>query len=625
MTENDTCEINLKEVLSQEAGKSAVIDMKVLWQDLNVYEYTTKDGNKKEGRKLQIVLITKDASQYCIGVAKMTQRGGAKEIEELQKKWAVGTCWKLSKIVPDKTEKQAFISTSVKIAIELRKTESKMMLQSPDFPSAPAPTVSVADILTLREYQRFDLIALVTERNGERRANGSIICDCRLVGGSEIEAGKYASLPITLWFSDKDEMDGFDAHLKKTPLFFRGLQGRLEGDAVVVSTVKNFFAWTTAKGEKAQKLETDALKLCGDGADLQDVAALRANPTSTIDFLEGPATLTTAKHLSTGLALHALLGDQEDRTVQLNNVYVPAPEMHDQILTVDQTRLFAKLTIWDASGKAEVYFRAKAMLQLANLEESESEEYKARHSTGDVQNYILSSIRIQLKQQQKGSNEGKEQDAQAKWNHPNAVVVEAQAFNPESIPNGALRAAMLGTVTAEDTNTERLISAPLAQMTFSPFYNICAHGNGAEKALALLHFGEKSTGKQLQGGYRLISERVTDYTDDSKAEPTQKTCYAVIAICSIEKATDFRALQNDVHLVVISKMDHPAKPAKHRADLYIEAMERIKPEALKATKEMMVHMQQMTHVTGAAPADEEKGEPDNRKCARLGRYPTLGA
>ena len=105
MTQNDACEIKLKEVLSQEAGNSVVIDMKVLSSDLVVYEYTTRDGKKKEGRKLCITLITKDASQYCTGVAKMTPRGGVKEMEELHKKWAVGTCWKLSKIVPDKTEK----------------------------------------------------------------------------------------------------------------------------------------------------------------------------------------------------------------------------------------------------------------------------------------------------------------------------------------------------------------------------------------------------------------------------------------------------------------------------------------------------------------------------------------
>ena len=130
MTEQDAREIKLKEVLSQDAGKSAVIEMKVLAADLAVYEYQGRDGKKKEGRKLQIILITKDASQYCIGVAKMTPRGGVQEVEELQKKWTVGTCWKLSMIVTDKAEKQSYISTSVKTAIELRKRESKMLLQS---------------------------------------------------------------------------------------------------------------------------------------------------------------------------------------------------------------------------------------------------------------------------------------------------------------------------------------------------------------------------------------------------------------------------------------------------------------------------------------------------------------
>ena len=122
-----------------------------------------------------------------------------------------------------------------------------------------------------------------------------------------------------------------------------------------------------------------------------------------------------------------------------------------------------------------------------------------------------------------------------------------------------------------------------------------------------------------------MSERVTDFADDSQAEPTQKTCYAVIAICSIEKATDFRALPNDVHLVVISKMDEPAKPEKHRADLYIEAMERIPPEKLESAKQMMLQMQQMTRVRNAASSTEDDVEVNNTKCARLCRYPTLGA
>ena len=625
MAQNEACEIKLKEVLSQEAGKSAVIEMKVLSSDLAVYEYSTRDGKKKEGRKLTIILITKDASQYCIGVAKMTPRGGVKDMEEVQKKWAVGTCWKLSKIVPDKTEKQAYINTSVKIAIELRKTDSKMMLQSPDFPSVPAPNVSVANILTLREHQRFDLIALVTTKIGERRANGSIICDCRLVDGSETETGKYASLPITLWFSDQDDMNTFDAHVKKTPLLFMGLQGRFEDDTVVVSTVKNLFSWAVAKGDKAQRLESEAQKLCDDEANLTDVAALRANPISTIDFLAGSATLVTAKHLATGLALHALLGEEQDRLVQLNNVYITAPEIHDEILTIDKSRLFAKLAIWDQSGKAEIYFRGKAMCHLASLTDSEVAEYKAKHSEGELHHLILASIRVQLKKQQKEGNESQELDDQGKWNHPNAVVVEAQACDLESIPNAALRSVMHDTPDAEDTNTERLISAALAHMSPSPFYNMCGHGKGADKALALLHFSEKTTGKQLQGGFRLMSERVTDFTDDSKAEPTQKTCYAVIAICSVEKATDFRALPNDVHLVVISKMDEPAKPEKHRADLYIEAMERILPEKLESAKQMMLQMQQMTRVRNAASSTEDDVEVNNTKCARLCRYPTLGA
>ena len=91
------------------------------------------------------------------------------------------------------------------------------------------------------------------------------------------------------------------------------------------------------------------------------------------------------------------------------------------------------------------------------------------------------------------------------------------------------------------------------------------------------------------------------------------------------QATNFGALPNDIHLVVISKMGEPSKPEKHRADLYIEAMERIMPEKLESAKQMMLHMQQMMYVMSAASANEDEVEANNIKCARLGRYPTLGA
>ena len=90
-------EVSLKEVANSTAAKTATIEVKVIASHILTYEYETR-GKKEEGRKLYLLFITKDSSQYCIGVARM-QRGKHQELVELQKKIGRNTFWKLHKIV----------------------------------------------------------------------------------------------------------------------------------------------------------------------------------------------------------------------------------------------------------------------------------------------------------------------------------------------------------------------------------------------------------------------------------------------------------------------------------------------------------------------------------------------
>ena len=190
----------------------------------------------------------------------------------------------------------------------------------------------------------------------------------------------------------------------------------------------------------------------------------------------------------------------------------------------------------------------------------------------------------------------------------------------------ALRAALHGIMAADDPHTERLVAVPLAKLLRHPFYNMEANGNGADKAIAMLKFSEKTIGQTLKNdGFRLICDRVTDYTDDSVLEATNKNSYGVIAICSIEKSVNFRASKGEVHMVVITKVATPTKGDKHKADLYIEAMERVLPENLQNMKTTMLQLQQVTSVSRADDLTTEQTAVRNNKCRRLGSYPTLGA
>ena len=125
-------EVSLKEIANPTAAKTASVEFKVIGSAILTYEYDSKAGKKEEGCKLYVLLITKDASQYCTGVARM-QRGKKQEIADLQKKFAINTVWKLDGLVLDKQEKTAYIHSEPKIAINMRSTSVKSMLQSAAF------------------------------------------------------------------------------------------------------------------------------------------------------------------------------------------------------------------------------------------------------------------------------------------------------------------------------------------------------------------------------------------------------------------------------------------------------------------------------------------------------------
>ena len=85
-------------------------------------------------------------------------------------------------------DKPAFVHTSVRITIDLRKSEAQAMLQSSLFPEAPVPTCTVVDILQLQQMQRFDLMAIPAKIINERTSStGMCIIDVRLVDGSRKE------------------------------------------------------------------------------------------------------------------------------------------------------------------------------------------------------------------------------------------------------------------------------------------------------------------------------------------------------------------------------------------------------------------------------------------------------
>ena len=159
----------------------------------------------------------------------------------------------------------------------------------------------------------------------------------------------------------------------------------------------------------------------------------------------------------------------------------------------------------------------------------------------------------------------------------------------------------------------------------SPFYNMLADGKPVEKALTLLHFTQRSNGKQHAHGFRVITERAQDATAGAATELTKEKCYTTIALCTIEKVTDFSAAKDATAMAIISKVVAPSKPQQHAADLYIEAMEPVAKHDIPSSMEMMRQLQRISTAQSADPATSTEVAWQQRKCRRLLRYPTLQA
>ena len=85
------------------------------------YTYTWQ-GKEVHTQKLQIVLQSKIAEQYCLGVAKL-QKKDRTELKQMADRWQIGTTWRLKDLTLH-NDKPAYIHTPCRIAIDLRKAKA---------------------------------------------------------------------------------------------------------------------------------------------------------------------------------------------------------------------------------------------------------------------------------------------------------------------------------------------------------------------------------------------------------------------------------------------------------------------------------------------------------------------
>ena len=175
------------------------------------------------------------------------------------------------------------------------------------------------------------------------------------------------------------------------------LAGNNKDGNVQVRTIKDQSWWREAAGSKCLAMAEEAARMCGDDADLKDVATLQAfNAAASVDYTNPMATLTACRLVDPTCATSVCtLGEAAEHLYQLNHVYVALPNKEDRIKTKDD-RLFARLDVWDYSKKISLAFRSKAMLQLASLADDQAQEYEQLLANDELRHPLLASLRVHM-------------------------------------------------------------------------------------------------------------------------------------------------------------------------------------------------------------------------------------
>jgi len=474
-------------------------------------------------------------------------------------------------------------------------------------------------------------VAILAAVRSERRAGiGQNIADVSLIDGSKDARSNAAELgnatvPITLFYRSNEEFAVFKEHIGCTPLLFMCLAGNLGTDKKVnVSTLKDQSWWEKASGTKCDMMKEQAGMLCDASTARADVAQLATfQPKEAADYTGVPATLSACSLLTSSAKHDRLLGSEDEQLYQLNNLYVVPPSKTDSITTGTNNHLWTILECWDYSKKITMAFRSSAMLKLAQLGPDEVQIYKDNHASGELRHPVLASVRVRIQKRKREATEHKaENDEQgtsqtdATEHRLSVIAVEAEPCTFTEIPNDSVD-AIHGLVAAGPAATsERLAATTLRNLKPSPFYNMVADEEPADKALVLLKFTQRSVGKQILNGFRIVTDHVEDACDTSTGER-----YGTIACCTPEKSTDFTAARNSHALVIICKVMPPSKQ-QHMADLYIESMEPIPGDRVDHVIAMVQQLQRVSTVNHANAATSAEAAWQQRKCRRMQRYPT---
>lgn len=419
----------------QAAGKFATFLVQVHHQDVEEYTYT-RNGQPVQGKRLNVCFVSKVETEYFNG--RMTMwRGDRKELDSAASRFKVGLHFQMTDVGFIQNEQGCYISTPVKVVVDLRTTKFVAVLQGlhEDFKAGPPTTL--ADIVQLPDgRQRFDVTAVarlvgeareVTTKFGQRVAQEIVLRD-----SSKLESDQEAEIRTSLFFVTSEAQRGFTETLSRDQVFtFFALDVQKQcGETTVVPSFQGFH-FETAKCRRADSLRAEVEA----GSVWKTEGQLLTNewqPKAAADYSNTRGLLSCCAFLAKHQKGDA--GYVHERVFQLNHVHVPPPPK----TVAFEDRLYWTTRIRDFSGTVEVGIRQRAACQLGNIASDENAlaEFRSQHDGGILAWPLLSSVKVLATV--KDTSVSQEMESQTSSKHLRLVVVEAMEQDLKVLPTTAV-------------------------------------------------------------------------------------------------------------------------------------------------------------------------------------------
>ena len=515
----------LRELTPQSAGIGkwllSIPEEPLMWE----YEFSA-NGRKIKGKRLEAILVSKDATAYCVGAVqrKADSDNGNRKFAEQAKRFKKGSTWVVSKIGLLKAT-ACFISTPLKMMIDM--ANSQMTPVIPGFykmPSEATPPDTLHTILGCPSHQRVDVTALVHDVTPARDATTAqgprLIFDITIRDDSGPEQASESKFTIFLRSDEKGRNAYEELVQRKTegkPVTFFALQCDMDGPKKVVKPDFERFRWAPCNsGPRWEQLTQKKDDVLDKEKTVTVISELpEFEPKEAQDFVNVPARHTTceilAATLRSGMPLMARSEDGDQTLWQMNHVRVSEPNNSENLLTNNQERLFPKVTVSDRTGSVELRMRDKAALELSGL--GTKDDFINEAKIGALNFPILCSLRVNVKRS----------TAEEHSDDLSAIIVEAepQLLDLTAMPNKSFQELQV-LLSMLPLSSNRMIVAPVKAIKHSPHGGMVAEVDGKDHqcscVLTFIVNNGKSRVETLANGHRIISKEIWNISFNETTE-----------------------------------------------------------------------------------------------------------